>query len=110
MSRPQQGIAEEVAFLDLFEHGAVWAFLLLKRGECVLEFVVEGLAFAVEVPDAFPVEEVVDGGEQVCKAFLRVGVVRGLLKEFVEVDDFDEVSMVVAGMLWKEVNGNIIKC
>ena len=29
---------------------------------------------------------------------------------FNKVDDFDEVSMVVAGMLWKEVNGNRIKC
>ena len=29
---------------------------------------------------------------------------------FNKVDDFDEVSMVVAGMLWKEVNGNMIKC
>jgi DNA-binding NarL/FixJ family response regulator len=27
---------------------------------------------------------------------------------FNKVDDFDEVAMVVAGMLWKEVNGNLI--
>jgi two-component system, NarL family, nitrate/nitrite response regulator NarL len=26
-----------------------------------------------------------------------------------KVDDFDEVSMVVAGMLWKETNSNMIK-
>jgi ActR/RegA family two-component response regulator len=29
---------------------------------------------------------------------------------FNKVDDFDEVSMVVAGMLWKEINGKMIKC
>lgn len=29
---------------------------------------------------------------------------------FNKVEDFDEVSMVVAGMLWREVNGNRIKC
>jgi len=29
---------------------------------------------------------------------------------FNKVDDFDEVSMVVAGMLWKEANGNYVKC
>jgi DNA-binding NarL/FixJ family response regulator len=28
---------------------------------------------------------------------------------FNKVDDFDEVSMVVAGMLWKEFNGKMIK-
>jgi two-component system, NarL family, nitrate/nitrite response regulator NarL len=28
---------------------------------------------------------------------------------FNKVDDFDEVSMVVAGMLWKEANSNMIK-
>lgn len=29
---------------------------------------------------------------------------------FNKVDDFDEVSMVVAGMLWKEANGNLLNC
>jgi two-component system response regulator DesR len=42
--------------------------------------------------------------------YRKISINAGADYFFNKVDDFDEVSMVVAGMLWKEVNGNVINC
>ncbi len=92
MSRPEQGIAEEAAFFNLFKHGAIRAFLPLKGGECVLELVVEGFALAIEVRDALFGQEMIDGGDERLEAFLGVRIVCCFFEKIGEIENLYEVA------------------